>query len=455
MIGAGPPLDLERSTLKKVGGRLIPFMGLLYFAAFIDRVNVGFAAAQMNRDLGFSAYVYGLGAGMFFIGYSLFEIPSNLILHKMGGRRWLARIMITWGLVAGAMALVKGAAGFYVLRFLLGVAEAGFFPGVVYYLTYWVPAGDRARLIGAFMTAVPISTALGGPLSSAILRLDGVFGLAGWQWLFLTETIPSLVLGCVTLRYLPNKPADAAWLTPAERQWLATTLEAENSARRTRHRETLFKALTNSRVLALSLCYFGVQISLYGIILWVPQIFAHAGIAAASVGYAVAVPYALAAIVMVWWSRRSDRLKERVWHIALASMVAFAGLTASASLVDSPLMSVAAISLGAAGTLAVVPIFWTLPTAILNGAAAAGAIALINALGNLGGFVGPFAIGWIKDATGSFTWGLVAVAFGVLAAGIVAVLIGHDSAAEHGSLAAAETLSSLQKSAHKPAGGAA
>jgi ACS family tartrate transporter-like MFS transporter len=437
MNGAKPALDVGARTLKKVGRRLIPFMGLLYFAAFIDRVNVGFAAAQMNRDLGFSPYVYGLGAGIFFIGYSLFEIPSNLILHRIGGRRWLARIMITWALVAGAMAAVKGATGFYALRFLLGVAEAGFFPGVIYYLTYWVPAGARARLIGAFMTAVPISTALGGPLSSAILRLDGVLGLAGWQWLFLTETIPSLVLGFVTLVYLPDKPAEAPWLTVEERQWLAAKLAAENSAHATERRETVFKALTNSRVLALSLCYFGVEIALYGIILWVPQIFAQAGIAPANVGYAVAIPYGVAAVAMVWWSRRSDRLKERVWHIAVASLVAFAGLTASACLVDSPYLSLLAISLGAAGTLAITPVFWTLPAAIMNGAAAAGAIALINALGNVGGFAGPFVIGWIKNATGSFTWGLVAVAGGVLSTGIIAVLIGHDRAAEHGSHAVA------------------
>ena len=199
---------LESGTLGKVGRRLIPFLGLLYFAAFIDRVNVGFAAEQMHRDLGFSAFVYGLGAGIFFIGYCLFEVPSNLLLHHIGGRRWLARIMITWAIVAGAMAFVRGATSFYALRFLLGVAEAGFFPGVIYYLTYWVPAAGRARLVGAFMTAIPISTALGGPLSSAILRLDGVLGLAGWQWLFLTETIPSLLLGLVTLAYLPDTPAE-------------------------------------------------------------------------------------------------------------------------------------------------------------------------------------------------------------------------------------------------------
>jgi ACS family tartrate transporter-like MFS transporter len=433
------PADLAASTLKKVGQRLIPFVAVLYFAAFIDRVNVGFAAAQMNRDLGFSATVYGLGAGIFFIGYSLFEVPSNLILHRLGARRWLARIMITWAIVAGAMVLVKGATSFYVLRFLLGLAEAGFFPGVVYYLTHWVPAAGRARLVGAFMTAVPISTAVGAPISSVILRLDGALGLAGWQWLFLIETLPSLVLGFVTLIYLPDAPADARWLTAAERHWLTQTLDAESSGRSTQHRGTVLEALTNSRVLALSLCYFGVEIGLYGVILWIPQIFAHAGIATDRVGYMVAIPYAVAAVAMVGWCRRSDRLKERVWHIAVASLAASAGLAASAWLVNSPLLSVAAISIGAAGTLAILPIFWTLPAAILNGAAAAGAIALINSLGNVGGFAGPFAIGWIKDATGSFTWGLLAAAGSVLSAGIIVLLIGHDSRAEHGDFAAGRT----------------
>jgi MFS family permease len=348
--------------------------------------------------------------------------------------------MITWAVVAGAMAFVKGVIGFYTLRFLLGVAEAGFFPGIIYYLTYWVPAAARARLVGTFMTAIPISTALGGPLSGAVLRLDGALGLAGWQWLFLTETIPSLVLGCVTLVYLPNRPAEAKWLTVEERQWLTSKLEAETSRRRTGHRDTIFRALTNSRVLALSLCYFGVEIGLYGVILWTPQIFVQAGVAAGSVGYVVAIPYAVAAAAMVWWCRRSDRMKERVWHIGIASLVAFFGLAASAWLVNSPLLQVAAISIGAAGTLAILPIFWTLPAAILNGAAAAGAIALINALGNVGGFAGPFMIGWIKEATGSYTWGLLAVACSVLSTGIIAGLIGHDSGAEHGETAVARAL---------------
>lgn len=427
--------DIETATLRKVGWRLIPFLALLYFAAFIDRANISFAAIGMNRDLGFSAYVYGLGAGIFFIGYCLFEVPSNLILHKVGGRIWIARIMITWALIAGSLAFIKGATGFYVLRFMLGVAEAGFFPGIVYYLTYWIPAAQRARLVGAFMTAIPISTAIGGPISSAILSLDGVFGLAGWQWLFLCETVPSLVLGVATLFYLRDFPAQVSWLTAEQKDWLARTLDAERSYRSNKYDHSVVRALTNSKTLALSLCYFGVEIGLYGVIFWVPQIFKNVGFSAASVGYVVAIPYAVAAVAMVLWSRHSDQAKERVWHIAAASVVGFLGLAASAYLTDSPVLSVIAITLGAAGTLAILPIFWTLPAAILTGASAAGAIALINALGNIGGFAGPYVIGWVKDATGSFTYGLLVVASGVLFTGIMALVIGHDTAAEHGGAA--------------------
>lgn len=245
--------DVEVATLKKIGWRLIPFLCLLYFAAFIDRVNVGFAALQMNRDLGFSPYVYGLGSGIFFAGYCLFEVPSNLILHKVGARRWIARIMVTWAIVAAAMVFVKGAASFCMLRFLLGVAEAGFFPGIVYYLTYWVPASRRARLVGMFMTAIPISTAIGGPLSSAIMRLDGRLGIAGWQWLFLLETIPSVVLGLMTWKCLPDKPSDAKWLAVDEKRWLTQMLAQERRSL-PEHARTVTEALTDPRVLALCIC---------------------------------------------------------------------------------------------------------------------------------------------------------------------------------------------------------
>ena len=429
----------EFAALRKVRTRLVAFLGLLYFAAFVDRVNVSFAAVQMQRDLGFSAKVYGLGAGIFFLGYCLFEVPSNLILHRVGARRWIGRIMITWAVVAGAMAFIKTAAAFYGLRLLLGIAEAGFFPGVLYYLTYWVPARDRARVIGTFMTAIPISTALSGPLSSTILRLDGALGLAGWQWLFLSETLPSLILGFITLRYLPDRPAEASWLTSEERTWLTGQLAAERAVAPTPAYTSVLATLSNPRVLALCACYCGADLGLYGVVFWIPQILFGAGIPAPVVGYAVAIPYAVAALGMILWSRHSDRSRERTRHIALASLVGFLGLAISAYVHASALLSIIAFTVGVSGTLAMLPIFWTLPAAILRGAAAAGGIALINAVGNIGSFAGPYAVGWIKQATGSFSWGLIVAAGGVLLSGLIAVLVGHDAAAEHGEIHARGT----------------
>lgn len=424
------------TALRKVRTRLVPFLGVLYFAAFIDRVNVGFAAAQMHRDLGFSPSVYGLGAGIFFLGYCLFEIPSNLLLHRLGARRWIGRIMITWAIVAAGMAFIKTATGFYALRLLLGVAEAGFFPGVLYYLTYWVPAAERARLIGTFMVAIPVSTALSGPISSLLLGLDGAFGLAGWQWLFLTETIPSLLLGFLTLRFLSDTPAQAAWLDPEERAWLTAKLTSEAiSPRGTRH-TSVRAALLNARVLALAACYFGADLGLYGVVFWIPQIFAAAGIPAGAIGLAVALPYAAAALGMIAWSRHSDRRRERTRHIALASLVGFTGLALSALLHGSAVLAILSVTVGVTGTLAMLPIFWTLPSAILRGAAAAAGLAFINATGNLGGFAGPYLVGWIKEASGSFTWGLLIVAAGVLLSGIIALRVGHDARAEHGEIPA-------------------
>jgi ACS family tartrate transporter-like MFS transporter len=439
-------LELETSAMRKVSWRLIPFIALLYFAAFIDRVNVGFAAPQMNHDLGFSPYVYGLGAGIFFLSYSLFEAPSNLALYRVGARLWIGRIMITWAVLAGAMAFIRTPISFYVLRFLLGGAEAGFFPGIVYYLTGWAPAAHRARLIGLFMTAIPLSTAFGGPVSSLILSLNGAFGLAGWRWLFLLETIPSLALGAATLLWLKDRPDQASWLTADEKTWLSQTLEAERKNRPALGGSFL-AALFHPRILALSLCYFGAEIGLYGVILWLPQIIQHLGVPPALSGWAIAGPYTLAAIAMVWWCRHSDRTRERVWHIAIASFVGFAGLTASAYAAHSAALSLIAITFGVVGTIAILPIFWTLPTALLDGAAAAGGIALINALGNVGGFLGPFAVGWIKDRTGDYSLALVAIAGGVLLSGVVALILGHDRRAEYGNTEPAPPLTAKPREA--------
>ncbi len=418
---AGAAAPAGAGALRKVRARLVSFLALLYFAAFLDRVNVGFAAAQMHRDLGFSDAVYGFGAGIFFLSYSLFEIPSNLLLHRFGARRWIGRIMLSWGVLAGLMAFVRSAGEFYALRLLLGVAEAGFFPGILYYLTYWIPTAHRARLVGTFMVAIPLSTAVSGPLSAAILTLDGRLGIAGWRWLFVLETVPSLVLGLLTLRHLTDTPAQARWLSGAERDWLTATLAAERAAAAPGGSALAWRSLLRPRLAALCACYFGADLGLYGIVLWIPQIYAASGMAPGLIGYAVAVPYALAAIGMVLWARRSDRRGERTRHMALAACAGFAGLAASAFLHDSPLATVAAFTVGVTGTLAMLPVFWTLPAALLRGATAAAGIALINAVGNIGSFVGPAAVGWLKQASGSFTLSLLAVASGVLASAVIAL----------------------------------
>ena len=419
--------DPEASALRKVGLRLIPFLWLMYVAAFLDRTSVGFAALQMNGELGFSASVYGLGAGIFFFGYCLFEVPSNLMLHRVGAARWLARIMLSWALVAGVMAFVRGAAWFYALRFLLGVAEAGFFPGVIYYLSYWVPAAQRARLVATFMTAIPISTAMAAPISTAILSLHGFWGISGWQWLYVLETLPSLALGLLAVACLPDSPGAAPWLSAAERSRLTDILDAERAQRGRSAEPSVLRALTSPVVLGLSVCYFGVELALYGLIFWIPQIFTRAGIRPSLLGWAVAIPYACAAIGMVFWSRHSDRQGERNLHLLTASIVGFLGLAVSAWFADSPAISLMAITVGASGTLAVLPIFWTRPATLLGGAAGAGAIAFINAVGNVGGFVGSYMMGLLKDATGGFTGGLLVAACGVLLTGILTILMSRPA----------------------------
>ena len=417
------PAEVEAAALRKVGWRLIPFLWLMYVAAFLDRTSIGFAALQMNRDLGFSASVYGLGAGLFFVGYCLFEVPSNLLLHRVGGPRWLARIMLTWAVVAGAMAFIGGVSGFYALRFLLGVAEAGFFPGIIYYLSRWIPAAQRGRLVGAFMTAIPVSTALGGPLATAILSLDGVWGIAGWQWLYMLETLPSVVLGLMTLAYLPESPAMARWLSRDEKFRLQERLQAELAAGARGPAPTVWRSLASPEVLRLCVCYYGVELALYAVIFWIPQVFGEMHIHPAQLGWAVAIPYSCAALGMVWWSRRSDRRNERLWHLLAASCAGFVGLTVSAVFAASPAIAILGITVGASGTLAVLPLFWTQPPSLLGGAAAAGAIALINAVGNLGGFVGPYVVGALKETTGGFTSGLLVAACGVLTTGILTMLM--------------------------------
>jgi D-galactonate transporter len=400
---------VDQATLRTVSRRLIPFLFLLYVAAYLDRINVGFAQLQMKTELGFSDSVYGLGAGIFFIGYFIFEIPSNLILARVGARVWIARIMITWGLICAAMAFIHSPLSFYVLRFLLGVAEAGFFPGVIYYLGLWFPAAQRARAVSQFMTATAIAGVIGGPLSAALFGLDGVAGLAGWQWIFVAEGIPSVVLGVVVLFYLTERPAAAQWLTADERASLGARIRAEADAIAARG-ETLRSALLHPVVWRLALLYFSLIIGFYSISFWAPQIIrSFSSLDNVGVALVSAIPYVAAAIAMVIVGAHSDRTGERRVHIAISAAVGAFGMVASAY-VSSPVVGVLALSVAAIGIWSAVPVFWSLPTAFLTGTAAAGAIALINSFGNLAGFVGPFVIGRVHDATGSYSVSLLVVA---------------------------------------------
>jgi ACS family tartrate transporter-like MFS transporter len=423
------PVDLA-PTHRKVAKRLIPFLMLCYFVAYLDRVNLGFAALDMNKALGFSATVFGWGAGIFFIGYFIFEVPSNIILEKTGARIWIARIMITWGLVSAAMAFVSGPISFLVVRFLLGAAEAGFFPGIILYLTYWFPAQERAKILGSFMAAIPLSSVIGAPISGWILgATNGVAGLAGWQWLFIIEALPAIVLGFVVFAYLTDKPADATWLEPEERTALQNLLDAERRAKEAHQHFSLKEALLHPRVFGFGLIYLGIVTSLYGIGFWMPQIIKAFGLTNLQTGFVTAIPFLVGMIAMVLLSRHSDRTMERVWHVAGPAFLGGAGFVWAAYTSD-PFMGMVALTIASVGIFSALPIFWTLPTAILTGTAAAGGIAFINSVGNLGGFVGPYAIGWVKDATGSYASGMVVLACTLIGAGILTVALGHRRESE-------------------------
>ncbi|PPQ28456.1 MFS transporter [Rhodopila globiformis] len=416
---------IERETIRHVTRRLIPLLMVSYFVAYLDRVNVGFASLSMNKDLGFSAEIYGIGSGIFFFGYFLAEIPSNLILSKVGARRWIARILITWGVISGLTALVRGTWSFLGIRFLLGLAEAGFYPGIILYLTWWFPSYYRSRIIGLFMTAIPISIVTGSLVSSQILRLGAWGGLADWQWLFILEAVPAAILGVVVMVYLTDGPEQAKWLAPEQRTWLIKRLAAERAQRESIRDYSLGETMRNPRVWLLTLVYFGQNVAGYGLVLFLPQIVHRFGVGVGVNGLLSALPYAFAAVAMVLWGLHSDRTGERSLHTAAACFLNFAGLAVCIFL-HSPVLLMIAIILSQMGQAAIAPTFWTLPTAMLSGTAAAGGIALINAVGNLGGFLGPYMMGAIKDATGSFNIGLLSIAMGTLVAGIILVALGHD-----------------------------
>ncbi|WMT76100.1 MFS transporter [Bradyrhizobium sp. Ash2021] len=413
--------ELEKHVLRKITLRIVPFVMLLYFIAFIDRVNIGFAALTMNKELGFSPTVFGLGAGIFFLGYFLFEVPSNLVLDKVGARIWIARVMITWGLISGAMAFVQGPNSFYTLRFLLGAAEAGFFPGIILYLSYWFPARQRAAVTAIFMAAAPLSTVLGSPVSGALLEMHGVLGLSGWQWMFIVEAVPALILGVVVLFYMTDRPEKAKWLRDDERRWLVNTMNAEAANKAGTASHSVWHGLADLRVIALSLVYFGTSAGLYTLGIWAPQIIKEFGLSSLQVGFLNALPGIVAVVAMVLWARHSDRTGERTWHVVGACVLASLGLM-FAGFAGTVLAVLLALTLVNIGISAAKPPLWSMPTMFLSGSAAAAGIATINSIGNLGGFVGPAMIGWIKDLTGSFQGGLYFVA-GLLVLSAVLTLV--------------------------------
>ena len=413
--------DLQTRTMRRVSWRIVPFIMLLYFVAFIDRVNIGFASLTMNKDLGFTASVFGFGAGIFFWGYFLFEVPSNIILDKVGARIWIARVMITWGMVSAAMAFVQGQTSFYILRFLLGAAEAGFFPGIILYLSYWFPHRQRAAATSLFMAAAPLSTVLGSPLSSALLEMNGVWGMKGWQWLFVLEAIPAVILGFVVLAYMTDRPEQAKWLKDDERAWLSQTMNDERAAKAGTSGHSIWKGLADARVIALALVYFGTSAGLYTLGVWAPQIIKGFGMSNMAVGFLNAVPPTVAVVAMYLWSWHSDKTSERTWHVVIPCLLAAIGL-AIAGMSSTAVAVVAALVLVNVGISAAKPPLWSMPTIFLSGPAAAAGIATINSIGNLGGFVGPAMIGWIKDQTGSFAGGLYFVA-GLLIFSAVLTLI--------------------------------
>ena len=400
---------LEQRAIRKITWRLIPFLMLLYFVAFLDRINIGFAALTMNKDVGLTSQMFGLGAGIFFLGYFVFEVPSTVILHHVGARFWIGRVMITWGLVSVAMAFTRGPISFYILRFLLGLAEAGFFPGTILYLSYWFPANHRSAVTAMFMAAAPVAGFVGSPVSGALMQLDGLLGLRGWQWLFLLEGIPALVLGFITFRVLTDRPADAEWLTDDERDWLSSTIQQEQADIKDARNHSAWRALADWKVLALSLAYFGTSAGLYTIGFWAPLIVKGLGFSVFRVGLLVAIPNLIAVVGMVLWSRSSDRTGERYWHAAVACLIGAMGMAVAARAGSSAFLAIGGLSLTAFGVGAAKPPLWCLPTTFFAGTAAAASIGLINSLGTLGGFAGPYMIGSTNGASGNFTRGLYLV----------------------------------------------
>ena len=416
---------IEAATMRRVFWRIMPFLFIGYLIAYIDRANVGFASLQMNKDVGIDAKAFGLGAGIFFLGYFILEVPSNLGLQRFGARRWMGRIMISWGIVSACFAFIVGPQSFLWLRFLLGAAEAGFFPGVILYLTFWFPAVYRARIVGIFMVALPVAVIFGSPVSAALLGLDGALGLRGWQWLFILEGLPAILLGVMSFFWLTDKPDHAAWLKPEQRDWLVGRLERERTlANRVPHL-SVWQVLRNKHVLVMGLVYAGAAGASAALAVWQPQVLKSFGLTNMQTGFVNTIPYATAAVLMVWWGRRSDRTGERVWHNAIPFSWMVIGFTGVMFTTGSLWLTVLMLTFVLVGTYASKGPFWALSSEWLGPTVSAAGLAQINALGNLAGFFCNYMIGAIKEATGSFAMALMPILVLSVIAAIAVLIIGR------------------------------
>jgi len=417
--------------------RLIPFVALLYLVNYIDRVNVGFAALTMNKDLGLSPAVFGFGAGIFFLGYLVFQVPANLMLEKVGARRWVFLMLAIWGIISASNALMQGPLSYYAVRLLLGVAEAGFFPGMLLYMTYWFPHAWRGRFVGWFMAAIPMANIVGGPLSTTILGMDGLAGLHGWQWMFILEGLPATLLAFAALKLLPDRPAKASWLSADEKQRIATRLASEDCSE---HRE-FWPALRDPRVIALGLVLLGNQCGLYGVQLWLPQIVQGMGFSNFATGFVVSLCFIAAMIAMILWGRRSDAKGERIWHVAIPLSLAAFGL-ALAAIAPSNFLVLLALALSLVGVLSYNGPFFSLPSTFLAGTAAAGGIGFVNTIGSLGRFLGPTAVGILKQQSGTYASAMAALAAAALMSALIVLIMGRRMGArsgrEHGAVVPGE-----------------
>jgi MFS transporter, ACS family, tartrate transporter len=425
---------VEQSTARKVYWRLLPLAILTYFLCYLDRINVGFAALTMNKDLGLDAATYGMAAGAFFWGYFLFEVPSNLILEKVGARIWIARIMISWGVLSGLTAFVVGPWSFLIMRFLLGLAEAGLFPGMILFFTYWFPHWHRGRIMAGFTVALPLAVAVGAPLSTSLLELNGVWGIAGWKWMFIAEAIPTVIVGVFFLFFVTDRPAQAFWLNDNERTWLIDTLETERKLVESKRKVSLWQSFWEPKVLILTLNYFGIVTASLGLLLFLPQMIKQLGLTNMQVGWVSMIPYAFGALSMLVWGWVSDRMRERRWNLFTACIVAAVGLVIAGMTIGTG-WAVVGMTIATIGLYGSKGPFWTFPSMFLTGSAAASGIAWINGIGNLGGFFGPTAVGWVKNLTGSFGSGLYLLAGLALVSAVSTFWLDMKSPVAHPDLA--------------------